>query len=74
MAKHHLDASQVGAGFEKVGGKAVAKRVGRYTFLDACADSGFVHGLPDDLFCYRFVRARVVHSAGEEVGLGRIQR
>jgi hypothetical protein len=23
MAKHHLDASQVGARFEKVGGKAV---------------------------------------------------
>ena len=70
MAEHHLDASQVGAGFEKVGGKAVAKRVGRHPFLDAGEDGGIVHGLPDDLFGYRFVRARVIHSAGEQVGLG----
>src|ERR1035438_8363826 len=70
MAKHHLDAPQVGTGFEKVGGKAVSKGVGRYTFLDAGPDGGFVHGLPDDLSGYRFVRTRVVHSAGEQVGLG----
>jgi hypothetical protein len=69
MAKHHLDAPQVGAGFEKVGGKAVAQGVGRYTFLDAGPDGGFVHGLPDDLFGNRFVGARVVHRSS---GLNRV--
>ena len=29
-----------------------------------------MHGLPDDLFGYRLVRARVIHSAGEQVSLG----
>src|ERR1700691_2902941 len=48
----------------------VAQRVGRYTFLNAGPDGGFVHGLPDDLFGYRFVRTRVVDRAGEHVGLG----
>lgn len=53
-----------------MGSGIVSKGVGRYTFLDAGPDGGFVHGLPDDLFGYRFVRTRVVHSAGEQVGLG----
>src|SRR5579864_3666449 len=70
MAEHHLDASQVGAGFEKVGGKAVAKRVGRHSLLYASSNGGFVHSLPDNLFSDRFVCARVIHRAGEQVGLG----
>ena len=37
MAEHHLNASQVGAGFQKVGGKAVSQGMRRYTFLDTRA-------------------------------------
>ena len=72
MAQHHLDASQVGAGFEKVRCKRQCLSVcGRWRrFLMPARMVASRTCLPDDLFGYRFVRARVVHSAGKQVGLG----
>jgi hypothetical protein len=43
MTEHHLDASQVGAGFEKVGGKAVAQ--GLLILLMICAQQRFAIGV-----------------------------
>src|SRR5271170_6740938 len=66
MTEQYLDRAQVGAGFKKVCGEAMAQGVRMDALVrEACAFGGLFTSCPEDLRCYRIAR-RMPAVAGKE--------
>ena len=49
MAEHHLNAAEIGTGFQQVGCETVPESVRSDSLLNSRAFRRFANGLPDDL-------------------------
>src|SRR6516165_5870886 len=70
MSEPDLDGAQVSTGFEKMGGTAVAERVGVDGFVDAGGLGSLATSQPHDIGRDGSVGALAFQGTREEVGLG----